>query len=54
VAVHALGLQATHPVEQTTIGVRNLLDGDGLRWIYANVTHNFVRTSRRWATCWRS
>jgi aminobenzoyl-glutamate transport protein len=39
---HALGLQATHPVEQTTIGVRNLLDGDGLRWIYANVTHNFV------------
>ncbi|MBM4130490.1 AbgT family transporter [bacterium] len=39
---HAAGLQAVHPVEKTVVGVRNLLDGDGLRWIYANVTHNFV------------
>lgn len=39
---HLLGLQATHPVEQTTISVQSLLGGDGLRWIYRNVTHNFV------------
>ena len=37
-----LGLQAVHPVQDTVITVRSLLSGDGLRWMYSNVTHNFV------------
>lgn len=35
-------LTAIHPADGSTITVRNLLDGDGLRWIYENVVHNFV------------
>ena len=37
-----LDLKATHPIDGTLIAVRNLLSGDGLRWIYLNVTPNFV------------
>ncbi len=36
------GLQATHPVDGSVIVARSLLDGDGLRWVYENVVHNFV------------
>lgn len=37
-----LGLKAIHPIDGSEIVVKNLLSGDGLRWIYQNVTHNFV------------
>ncbi len=39
----AFGLQATHPATGEIIQVRNLLDADGIRWIYTNVEHNFVK-----------
>jgi aminobenzoyl-glutamate transport protein len=39
----ASGLQATHPATGEIIKVRNLLDADGIRWIYTNVEHNFVK-----------
>ncbi|MBM4397955.1 MAG: AbgT family transporter, partial [Deltaproteobacteria bacterium] len=38
----ATGLSAVHPVDGSLIEVRSLLDGAGLRWIYLNVTRNFV------------
>lgn len=34
--------QAIHPADGSIIKVKSLVDGDGLRWIYTNVTHNFV------------
>jgi aminobenzoyl-glutamate transport protein len=37
------GLTAIHPADGSTIQVKNLLNGDGLRWIYKNVVHNFVQ-----------
>ncbi len=37
-----LGLKAFHPIDGSEIVVKNLLSGDGLRWIYQNITHNFV------------
>lgn len=36
------GLHAIHPVDGSVIEVRSLLDGAGLRWMYENVTRNFV------------
>lgn len=33
---------AKHPVDGSTINVKNLFNADGLRWIYTNVTHNFI------------
>ncbi len=38
----AVGLQATHPATGEVIAVRNLLNADGIRWIYTNVESNFV------------
>ncbi len=38
----AVGLEATHPATGEIIAVRNLLNTDGLRWIYMNVESNFV------------
>jgi len=35
-------LTAVHPGDGSIIQVKNLLNGDGLRWIYENVVHNFV------------
>lgn len=35
-------LEAVHPIKNTVIHVKNLLNGDGLRWMYENITHNFV------------
>ncbi len=37
-----LGWTAIHPANGSEIKVKNLLSGDGLRWIYTNVTYNFV------------
>ena len=37
-----VGLTAVHPGDGSIIQVKNLLNGDGLRWIYENVVHNFV------------
>lgn len=39
---YAAGMQATHPVDGSVIATRSLLDWDGIRWIYENVTKNFV------------
>ncbi|MDP2300871.1 MAG: AbgT family transporter [Ignavibacteria bacterium] len=33
---------AIHPADNSTISVKSLLSGDGIRWIYTNITHNFV------------
>lgn len=33
---------AVHPANNSEIKVKNLLSAEGLRWIYTNVTHNFV------------
>ncbi|MGL5958571.1 MAG: AbgT family transporter, partial [Phocaeicola sp.] len=35
-------LSAIHPVTQEVIGVRNLLSGDGIRWMYTHLEHNFM------------
>lgn len=34
--------QAIHPVSGEPITVNNLISGDGFRWIYTNITRNFV------------
>jgi aminobenzoyl-glutamate transport protein len=34
--------QAVHPVSGEPLTVNNLLSSDGLRWIYTNITRNFV------------
>lgn len=39
----AFDLQATHPATGEIIKVKNLLNADGIRWIYTNVEHNFVK-----------
>jgi len=36
-------LSALHPATGETIEARSLLSADGLRWIYTNVEHNFVK-----------
>jgi len=35
-------LQAIHPADGSLIHVKNLLDGDGIRWMYTHVVENFV------------
>lgn len=35
-------LSAIHPADGSTISVKNLLNADGIRWIYTNITPNFV------------
>ena len=37
-----LAWQAIHPADGSQITVKSLVSADGLRWIYTNVTHNFV------------
>lgn len=37
-----LSLTAIHPADSSIISVKSLIGGEGLRWIYTNVTHNFV------------
>ncbi|MBS4013154.1 MAG: AbgT family transporter [Bacteroidetes bacterium] len=38
-----LSLQAIHPVDGSVISVNSLVSGDGFRWIYENITQNFLR-----------
>ncbi|MCB2203310.1 AbgT family transporter [bacterium] len=38
----ALGLTAVHPGTGESISVRSLLTGEGIRWMFENVEHNFV------------
>ncbi|MDD3568825.1 MAG: AbgT family transporter [Bacteroidales bacterium] len=40
---HTLGVQATHPVDGSLIEAKNLLGGDGIRWMYTNLINNFLR-----------
>jgi aminobenzoyl-glutamate transport protein len=37
-----LSWQAIHPADGSIITVNSLVNGDGLRWMYTNITHNFV------------
>lgn len=37
-----LNWQVVHPSDGSTIKVNNLLNGDGIRWIWMNISHNFV------------
>ncbi len=39
----AAGLSAVHPATGAEVKINNLLSADGLRWIYTNVEHNFVK-----------
>ena len=36
-------LTAIHPADGSLIEAKNLLDGDGLRWMYTNIINNFVK-----------
>jgi aminobenzoyl-glutamate transport protein len=38
----ALGVSAVHPGTGEAIGVKNLLSGEGVRWMFENVDKNFV------------
>jgi aminobenzoyl-glutamate transport protein len=40
---HALGAEAPHPVDGTMIEAKNLLSGDGVRWMYTNLINNFLK-----------
>jgi len=39
----AFSISAVHPGTGETINVRSLLTGEGIRWMFENVEHNFVR-----------
>lgn len=39
----AFDLQAIHPVTKESITIKSLVAGDGIRWMYQNITENFVR-----------
>jgi aminobenzoyl-glutamate transport protein len=40
---HISGTSAQHPVDGQAIYARSLLSGDGIRWMYENILHNFLR-----------
>jgi aminobenzoyl-glutamate transport protein len=40
---HTLGAQAIHPVDGSIIEAKNLVSGDGIRWMYTHLTSNFLR-----------
>jgi aminobenzoyl-glutamate transport protein len=40
---HTVGASAEHPVDGTIIEARNLLSGDGIRWMYTNLINNFLK-----------
>ncbi len=40
---HAIGAQAEHPVDGTIIEAKNLISGDGIRWMYTNLIDNFLK-----------
>lgn len=39
---HITGAHATHPVDGSLIEAKNLLSGDGVRWMYTNLIQNFL------------
>jgi len=39
----AAGLSAIHPATGAEVKINNLLSAEGIRWIYTNVEHNFVK-----------
>ncbi|MGV6808183.1 MAG: AbgT family transporter [bacterium] len=41
-ACYALGVSAIHPVTQESLHAKNLISGDGIRWILANTVTNFT------------
>lgn len=38
----AMDWQVIHPSDGSTITVKSLISGDGIRWIYTNIVYNFV------------
>jgi len=42
VICYFLNVTAQHPVDGTIIETRNLLDADGIRWMYTNLLDNFL------------
>src|SRR5690606_34071560 len=40
---HIAGTTAQHPVDGQTIYAKSLLSGEGLRWMYENILHNFLK-----------
>ncbi len=38
-----MGVSAVHPVDGSVVHVKNLLSGDGIRWMYTNLLNNFLR-----------
>ncbi len=42
-AASAAGLQVIHPGTGETVSVRNLMDGEGVRWMFESLEKNFVR-----------
>jgi aminobenzoyl-glutamate transport protein len=41
--MYALGTSAVNPADGSLVTVNNLVSGDGFRWIYTNILHNFLR-----------
>jgi aminobenzoyl-glutamate transport protein len=39
---HLTGASATHPIDGSLIEAKNLLSGDGFRWMYTNIVKNFL------------
>lgn len=39
---YMLDVSAQHPVDDSIIKARNLLSGDGIRWMYSNILNNFL------------
>lgn len=40
---YTMGAQADHPVDGSIIVAKNLLSGDGIRWMYTNLINNFLK-----------
>jgi aminobenzoyl-glutamate transport protein len=40
---HMAGTSALHPVDGHLITSKNLLSGEGVRWMYENILHNFLK-----------
>src|SRR6056297_3275562 len=40
---HVLGAQAVHPVGGHIIEAKNLISGEGIRWMYTNLIENFLK-----------
>lgn len=40
---YQVGTSAAHPVDGQVINAKNLLSGDGVRWMYQNILNNFLK-----------